>query len=174
MNSRTWIETPCVSIQVLFYCPWHTMKPKGDGTMKAPKTFSGRAYSIPGGIAYGVAISTGITFLGTLILAWMVDREIILWEQIGYGIMVTLLLASFSGALCAYTRIKRQRLLICLMEGAVYFALLLSITALFFGGQYSAVGVTACLVAGGCGSAGLLGLRQGRGPFYEKRGKAHR
>ena len=100
--------------------------------MKAMQILSGRASSLPGGLAFGVCISTGITFLGIAILTWMLDREMILWEKIGYGIMITLLLASFLGALAAYGKIKRQRLAVCLMEGAIYFALLLSITALFF------------------------------------------
>ncbi len=168
------MEPIVISVRVLFCCVEHTLKPKGEKHMKAMQVLSGRASSLPGGLAFGVCISAGITFLGTAILTWMLDREIILWEKIGYGIMITLLLASFLGALAAYGKIKRQRLAVCLMEGAIFFALLLSITALFFGGQYNGVGVTACLVAGGCGSAGLLGLRQGRGTFHKKRGKSHR
>lgn len=142
--------------------------------MKEIRRGTGRAYSFPGGIAYGVGISMGITLTGTAFLTWMLNREIIVWEKIGYGIMVVLLLSAFLGALMANRKIKRQRMLVCVIEGATYLAALLTITALFFGGQYDGVGVTACLVAGGSCAAGVLGLRQGRGATSAKRRKLHR
>lgn len=124
---------------------------------------TGRAASLPGGLAFGAAISLSITLFAAAILAKMLDTEKLLWENIGYGIMILLLTASYAGAISAYIRIKRQRLMVCLLSGTVYFAILLSITALFFGGQYEAVGVTAALILAGSGTAGLLGIRENRG-----------
>lgn len=124
---------------------------------------TGRATSIPGGLLFGAAISLGITLLAAAVLAKLVASEILEEKNIGYGVMLMLLIGAYTGALGAYGKVKRQRLKVCLLSGVVYFGILLSITALFFGGQYEAVGVTAILVLGGSMTAGLLGLRQNRG-----------
>lgn len=124
---------------------------------------TGRTMSVPAGLAFGAAVSIGLTVIAAVILAELVDTGKLLWENIGYGVMGVLLLASFTGAAASYSKIKRQRLVVCVMSGMVYFALLLSATALFFGGQYEAIGVTALLIFGGSVCAGLLGLNQGRG-----------
>lgn len=134
---------------------------------------TGRAMSIPAGLAVGAAVSAGLTVLFTALLAKLLDMETLAWENIGYGIMIMLLLASFFGAIVSYAKVKRQRMLVCAASGAIYFAFLLSITALFFGGQFEAVGVTAMLVMGGSITAGLLGLRSGGGR-QRKRRTVHR
>ncbi len=124
---------------------------------------SGKAASIPGGLASSSAVSLTITILGALLFGKMIDIGKLQWENIGYGIMVLLLAASFLGAWVACARIKRQRMMICALSALLYLGILLSITALFFGGQYEAVGVTSALVFAGSGSAGLLGMREKRG-----------
>lgn len=124
---------------------------------------TGRAMSMPAGLAVGGLTSLGITLAGTAGLAWLVHTERMEMESVGYGIMVLLLTASFLGAMLSYGKIKRRRMLVCASSGAVYMGILLLIPALFFGGQYGAVWATALLVMAGSVTAGLLGLRQGRG-----------
>ena len=46
----------------------------------------------------------------------------------------------------------------CLLTGVCYYLALLAMTALFFGGQYSALGVTALAVLAGSGGAALLSI----------------
>ena len=135
---------------------------------------TGRTRSVPAGLAFGAMISIGVTILIAVVLAKLVDMERLAWERVGYGIMILLFLASFSGAVASYFRIKRQRLIVCMMSGVVYFALLLSVTALVFGGQYEAVGVTAVLIFGGSACAGILGLSPGGGGGRRKMRKHHR
>ena len=135
---------------------------------------TGRAMSMPGGLTIGAVVSLGGTLLFAAVLAKLVDMEKLAWENIGYGIVVLLLLASFSGAMTAYAKIKRQRLLVCSVSGVIYFGILLAITALFFGGQYEAVGVTAALVFGGSACAWLLGLRGGGSRKGKKIRPVHR
>lgn len=131
---------------------------------------TGRAMSMPGGLAVGGGVSLGITLAGCSLLAWLVGSERIDWQTIGYWIMAMLLLGSFLGASVACARIKRQRLLVSILAGVVYMGILLSITALFFGGQYDGVMVTMILVLGSSLAAGLLGLRQeGKKPGSRKR-----
>lgn len=124
---------------------------------------TGRTSSIPAGLAAGAAVSTVVTGIGTVLLALLLDRETISWEAIGYGILTMILLAAYLGALCAYSRIRRRKAAVCFLSGLTYFGILLMVTALFFGGQYEAVGVTGLLVAGGSGCAAITGIGQGRG-----------
>ncbi len=140
--------------------------------VRSQKT-TGRATSMPAGLAVGAAVSAGLTFLLTALLAKLLDMETLAWENIGYGIMIMLLIASFGGAMVSYAKVKRQRMLVCAASGVIYFAILLSITALFFGGQFEAVGVTAALVFGGSITAGLLG-HHGGGGRRRKRQIVHR
>lgn len=130
--------------------------------MSAQK-ISGKTVSIPSGLFYGGTASIGLTLLLSILLAKLLETEAILWENSGYWIMGMLLLSSFLGAWVSIGRIKHQRLVVCLMAGLVYLGLLLSITALFFGGQYDGIGVTALLVLGGSLSAAFLGNGDKRG-----------
>ena len=127
------------------------------------KMATGRTLSMPAGLAVGAAVSLGITLAGAAILAWLIDKERLDMGSVGYGILAVLLLASFLGALVSFGKIRRRRMVVCLASGAVYLGMLLSITALFFGGQYSGVATTALLILGGSMAAALLGLGPGRG-----------
>ncbi|MDD5864063.1 MAG: TIGR04086 family membrane protein [Firmicutes bacterium] len=129
---------------------------------------TGKAMSIPGGLAVGALFSIGATLLLTAVLAKLVEGETVQQENIGYGVMVILTVSAFTGALVSFGRIKRQRLLVCGLSGLLYFVILMSMTALFFGGQYSSVGVTALLILLGSAVAALLGLKQGGGGRRKK------
>ena len=129
---------------------------------------TGRALSMPAGLAVGGLTSLGITLAGSTILAWLIHREMMEMEAVGYGILVMLLAASFLGAMTAWRKIQRRRMLVCAASGAVYLGILLAIPALFFGGQYGGVWVTALLITAGSIGAGLLGLQQGRGAGRKK------
>lgn len=134
---------------------------------------TGRAASMPAGLLQGALVSIGITLSIAAILAKMLDSEKIGWENIGYGIVFLLLTASFLGAIAAYRKIKRQRIVVCAASGAIYFCVLLAVTALFFGGQYDGILVTFALIFTGSIMAGLLGLGH-RGPKRMARKKWNR
>ena len=123
--------------------------------MKQNGKYSGRAASLPGALGIGVSASVIITALSAVIMAHMLEREQITWETAGYGIAAMLIVSSYIGALVSWMRTKRQRFAVCILSGTLYYSILLSITALFFGGQYEGAGVTLALVAAGCGSVGL-------------------
>lgn len=142
--------------------------------MVSNKKITGRATSLPAGLAIGAGCSLAATLILTALLAKLVESETLPVERVGYGIMVLLIVSAFAGAMVAFGRIKRQRVLVCIASGGIYFAMLLSVTALFFGGQYSGVGTTALLVLAGSGTAALLGLRQGRGAKRTKIKLPHR
>ena len=122
---------------------------------------TGRAMSMPGGLAVGAAVSIGVTLASCVLLTKLILSGALNMDQIGYGVMVLLLAASFLGALTAQGRVKHQRSMVCMLSGLVYYLMLLCTTALFFGGQYSGVGVTGLLVLGGAGTAALAAAGKG-------------
>ena len=124
---------------------------------------TGRASSMPTGLALGAGVNLLVTGISVFLMAKLLQREVIQWEDTGYGVMLLLLGASFLGALTAAKKIKRQSILICGLSGLIYMGILLSITAMFFGGQFEAVGVSAALVFAGSETAGLLYGRERRG-----------
>lgn len=124
---------------------------------------SGKTCSVPQGLLYGGLISILVTTSIAALLAKLVDIGKIPWDWIGYGTMILLFLSAFLGAATANRVIRRQRFVISIMSGLVYFGILLSVTALFFGGQFEAVGVTGLLILAGCGCAGLLNFEEKRG-----------
>lgn len=135
---------------------------------------TGRASSIPTGLAMGIAVNTAILLVFAGIVAWLISMEYMEEKQLGYGIMIALIMSSFAGAYVAAEKIKRQRLLICGLSGVLYFMLLLGFTALFFGGQYEAVGVTGGLVIGGSVLAAIAQNKPSRGGKRRRMGKRNR
>ncbi len=127
--------------------------------MVSNRKVSGRAMSMPAGIGAGVIVSVVLTLVGAVVVALLLNGQQIEQNQIGYGSMVTLLVSSAVGALIACEMIKHRYLMVCLISGGGYYAALLAITAMFFGGQYQGMGVTLLVVLAGSISVGLMKAR---------------
>jgi putative membrane protein (TIGR04086 family) len=115
------------------------------------------------GLSIGVLASIVLTLVGTSVTANLVLSEKLPFESVGYAATIVLLLSSALGAWLAAVLVKRRWMMICVGAGGMYYMSLLAITALFFGGQYQAVGVTALLIFGACGAVGFLGLTKDNG-----------
>ena len=137
--------------------------------MVANQKITGTASSVPSGVAYGSGISIGIAVAGAMIFAKLMDAGLLPETAIGYSSMAILLVSSFFGSWAAAARIKRRKVFSCLICGAVYYAILLAMTALVFGGQYQGMGVTALLVAAGSICAILLEFPDGKQRTRRKR-----
>ena len=125
---------------------------------------TGRALAAPAGIAFGVGVSMLLTLLGAVVTAWLINGETVSETAVGYGAMLTLILASVAGSWIAVALVKRQRIAVSLVTGAVYLLLLIGTTAFFFGGQYQGILPTALIVASGCVASVLVGnMRKGNG-----------
>ena len=131
---------------------------------------TGRAASMPAGIGIGLGICMLITLTGCAIIAALINGERMPESSVGYGAMAVLLLSSVVGALTASGLVKRRRLVVCAVLGLCYFAVLLLINGLMFGGAVSGVGVTALLILGGCAAAAFLTAR-GEGKSTRRRRK---
>lgn len=140
--------------------------------MVVNKKVTGKSKPIALGLAAGCAIALMITLSGAALTAKLALSEKIQTESIGYAAVVILLTASIVGAWISSALVKRRRLIVSLGAGGSYYLSLLAITALFFGGQYQGMGVTALVVLGGCGCVGLMGIKgENR---VSKNGKKHR
>lgn len=135
---------------------------------------TGTASSMPGGLAAGAVVSLVITLAGSVLSGILVSKEMIGESAIGYCALGILLLSSSLGAATAIGRIKHRKLMVCAMSGTLYYGMLLAMTALFFGGQYQGMGVTALAVFCGCMIVVLLGMRQGRGHASRRHKMARR
>ena len=128
---------------------------------------TGRALSMPTGLATGLSIGLATTVILSALLAKLVSTEKVEWGSVGYGIMIILLITSAIDSKATYFMIKRRKLIGCFLAGLLYWLSLIMITALFFGGQYDGMGVTGVVVF--CGSA-IVCLLESKG---EKRKNAN-
>lgn len=123
-------------------------------------TASGKAMSMPAGIGLGITLDF-LLLIGMLaLLAFLVTTDRIQENSVGYGIMTVMLLSAFCGAAAACKLIQHRFVMVAALTGVGYFILLLSMTALLFGGQYVGVFPTSTLIIAGSLTAILL---QGRG-----------
>lgn len=127
--------------------------------MTVNQKVTGTASGIPAGLALGTLAGLGITLLGAALTAWLILRGRIPEDWAGYCAMVILLASSAAGAAVAIGRTKRLRAQMGLATGALYYGCLLAMTALFFGGRYQGMGVTALMVL--CGSMLVILLGPG-------------
>lgn len=118
---------------------------------------TGTATTIPKGLILAALVSLGITAALSALTAWLILSRTLPESGVGYCAMGILLLSSAAGAVTAINCIKRLRFQMGVASGAIYFICLLIITALFFGGIYDGVGVTALMILCGSGLVILLG-----------------
>lgn len=118
---------------------------------------TGRALSIPAGLALSSLVSLGSSGILSALAAWAILTGKLPEDSVGYCAMGILLAASYAGAATATGRIKRLQFQMGMAAGGIYFLCLLAVTALFFGGVYQGVEVTALVIFCGCTSVILLG-----------------
>ena len=135
----------------------------------------GRAKSIPAGLALGCVLSVGITVIFAGIVAKLIDLEKMKETAIGYSALGILLAASYLGCVTAGEAIKHRKAMVCGLGALIYYLILVSATALFFGGEYRGMGVTALVVLCGGVLAFMTTARKGReGSGKRKRKYAYR
>ena len=137
--------------------------------MVSNRKVTGTAKSIPIGILIGAVVCLAVTLLGAAVVAYLISRESIAQESVGAGSMIVLILASALGCLVAAKLTRRRRLLICGSTAAAFYPILLAMTAMLFGGEYTGMGITALCVMGGAAIVVLLGLvGNGQGKIKHK------
>ena len=132
----------------------------------------GTTIGIPAGLGIGALISLLTTLAGAALVSYLVAAEKIGEGTIGVSAMIILAVAAAVGAWCAVCVVKRLRLQVCMMTGACYYLSLLALTALFFGGRYQGMGISALIVLGGCTLVALIPSKNGQ--FFKKGKRAYR
>ena len=117
--------------------------------MVTKQKITGRASTMSAGLGYAAVISTMLTVILAAIVARLISDGYLKELGIGYSAMAILSSVSFCCAWISMKKIKRRKFMVCILSGNLYYVILMGITALFFGGQYEAVGVTWILVMGG-------------------------
>ncbi|MBE6986018.1 MAG: hypothetical protein E7433_01145 [Ruminococcaceae bacterium] len=142
--------------------------------MAGNQKVTGTASSLPVGIILGVLTALLVTLMGSAVTAWLILGEKIGDSSVGYCSALITLLASAFGSEISWLRTKRLRLQVCLITGVAYYLLLLAMTAVFFGGIYLGMGMTAISVLCGCGTIALLGVRGGKRTKFKGMKKVYR
>ena len=117
--------------------------------------------SVVGGLTVGAVTSVAVTLCCAAVGAAMISTGKIGENVTGYISIGILLLATLIGTLTGTGRVHGKKLYSGLGIAAIYFILLLSMTALFFGGQYERVTVTSFVLL--LGAIGGTYLRKGKG-----------
>ena len=124
--------------------------------------------TVPGVLAVGAVVSVIVTLIGISICTSLISAERISTECADYCAIGILLLSTIAGSAVAIGKRGEKRLYMSLAVGSVYLVVLLAMTALFFGGRYQGVGVTAIVIFGGAILTVLLPEK------LEMKAKAHR
>ena len=121
---------------------------------------TGRATSIPSGLAAGAAVSMIVTVVVCGLGAWLIASELMPQKQIGYCSIAALLLSAVLGGMTAIGRVKRKKLTVSLLNGGIYYGILIAVTILFFDGSFQGMGVTLAVILMGSLAAVLLANRK--------------
>lgn len=135
--------------------------------MKQNKTVMGG--TMGRGIVLGAVISMAVTLICTAVFGAMVSAGTIRENVVGYISIGILLLATVIGTLSGIRNVQEKKLYCGLGIAAVYFGLLISMTALFFGGQYDRVTVTSFVLFLGAIGGMFLGKGKGSGSNLRSR-----
>ena len=130
--------------------------------------------TVLGGILTALIISVLTTLLGTAVSAYLIHTEMISQESMGAAVITVLAISAASGAAGAIYKVKRLKMQMCLLLGASYYLLLLSITALFLGGQYDGIAAAGLSILMGCGAVAILNVIPGKKGNSYKRKKVYR
>ena len=134
------------------------------------KKISGRAPSLGKSITAGVLLGTSWTLACAMVIAKLIDSEVLSMDKVGYASMISVLSAVFIGASLAGKKAGHMVIQAAAISGAAYFGCLILVNALFFGGSYSGLGVTLVLVVAATGLA-ILAAGKRRGSSRRRRYK---
>ena len=123
-----------------------------------------RKWSATGAVMLGLGVGFALLLFGSALLAWLIIRDKLQLQSIGVGSGIIMVIASGLGAWVTAAAARSKRLQMIGIFAGVFFGLLLSVTALVFGGQYSGVlvyGICILVGAGGCALLGFLPKKAG-------------
>ena len=140
--------------------------------MHKNKKVTGTVMGMPAGVGFGTLVSLIITLAGAALVSYLITTGKIGEETIGFSAMIILAVAATLGAWCAVNVVKRLRLQACMMTAVSYYLTLLALTALFFGGRYQGMGLSALIIIIGSGLIAFIPTKSGH--IFKQRKRAYR
>lgn len=110
------------------------------------------------------------TLAASVVVAWMLDREIMQIEQTGYAVMGILLVCGVLLGRNPVRGVGKQKLMDAAVATGVFFLCLIIANWMFFGGQFSGFGAALLILLTGA-ALGSISLRKGRGGGSRRRYK---
>lgn len=132
----------------------------------------GATIGIPAGLGIGIMAALMITLVGAALVAYLIASEKAGEGTIGYMSMIIMAAATATGSWIAASLVKQRRLQMCMMIGGCYFLLLLSMTALLFGGRYERMGIAALVIVSTCAAVAFVPTSTSK--ISKKRKRAYR
>lgn len=100
-----------------------------------------------------------VSSFGLMITSYLVSKEVIDLQSISYGIVITLLLASFLSTTIMINLTTKNPLIVLLISGVGGILLLVLLNLLFVENGMENLGVTALVVFGGAAAAFLVQVK---------------
>lgn len=119
--------------------------------------------SIPRAVALGSGLALVVSLILAALAAAAISRQWIPESGGVYAGVVILIGGACGGAWFGGRQAPSHRFSVSMGIAGGYFAGLLLLGALCFGGRFRGIPVTAALILGSAGAMALLGLRQGKG-----------
>ena len=121
-------------------------------------------------VALGVCFSMLMTISGAALTALMVNGQTIGEGRAGLAAKIIVGLSTIVGCVVASLFAKRLRLQVCMLCGGTYYSVLLGMTALLFGGEYTSMGITALIVLIFCVGTAFIPDKKGRKWTHRNKG----
>ena len=131
---------------------------------------TGRASSIPVGLAMGAMVSIIMTGVVCGIGGWLISAEMLSQDMIGYCALTALLTSAMMGSITAWKKIRCKRFAVSLASGGIYYLILLSITIFFFNGKFTGLIVTLITIMIGS----IIPMLLSKGGAKKEKGRVHR
>ena len=132
------------------------------------KKQTGRSPSLTNAVLKGTGIAVVWTVLCAMMIAQLINSEVMPMESVGYCSMAVHLSAVYLGALAGKRKAAHMGDAAAGITGGCYYVILLMVNTLFFGGQFDGLGVTLALVVL---SSGMVILTAGKGRSGKHRGR---
>ena len=129
----------------------------------------GKALTMPLGLLLGTMLGLLVMMLLSLALAWLTHEGKVSVSSLGYASMGILLISGDVSAWLAISLIKRRRIIVGVLTGSLVFLSLLGMNALFMGGHYQGVLVTAVMVYLGSLIPSVFCLKRKQRPGRKRR-----
>lgn len=117
---------------------------------------TGRSKSMPLGVCSGVGLSLAVLSAMLALLSGMILKGVIHEARIGYGIMVSLMLASCIGTSTAIFLVKRRKWMVSILTGGGMLTLLALLSVILLGGKLEGIPASGAVIFGGSVLAALM------------------